>query len=79
VKTGETVQDRQPVVQITMKPASLFVAALVKPLIFTVEKDSPHRVLSYLGRTTPRIQKGKAWKYLDAETVFDYPATDGHE
>jgi hypothetical protein len=72
VKTGESVPNGQPVVQITMKSASLFVAALVKPLVFTVEKNDPHRILFYTGRTTPRIQKGKAWKYLDAETVFDW-------
>jgi hypothetical protein len=40
--------------------------------MFTVEKDGAHRILSYIGRTTPRVQKGKAWKYLDAETVFDW-------
>jgi hypothetical protein len=78
VKTGESVQNGQPVVQITMKPASFFIARLVKPLLFTVQKNGPHGILSYIGRTTPRIQKGNSWKYLDAETVFDYPATDGH-
>ncbi len=72
-KTGESVQHNQPVVQITMQPTSMLLAPFVDPLIFTVEKASPHRILSYLGRTTPRIQKGGAWKYLDAETVFHYP------
>ena len=79
VKTGESVQDGQPVIQITMKPASFFIARLVKPLLFIVQKHEPHLILSYVGRTTPRIQKGNSWKYLDAETVFDYPATDGHK
>jgi len=73
VKTGETAEDDRPVELITMKPASRLVARLVKPLLFTVQKNDPHRILSYTGRTTPRIQKGKSWKYLDAETVFDYP------
>ena len=75
-KTGEAVQRGRPVVLITMKPTSIFVAALVKPLIFTVEKDSPHRLLSYIGRTTPRVKKGRSWKYLDAETVFDADPED---
>jgi hypothetical protein len=57
---------------IKMEPVSRLVAHLVNPLVFTVEKDSPHRVLSYIGRTTPRMKKGKSWKYLDAETVFDW-------
>jgi len=72
VKTGESVQDGQPVVQITMKPASFFIARLVKPLLFTVQKNDPHGIRSYIGRTTPRIPKGNSWKYLDAETVFNY-------
>jgi len=79
VKTGETVQDGQPVVQITMKPASVFIVRLVKPLLFTVQQNGPHRILFYTGRTTPRTQKGKSWKYLDAETVFDYAAMDEHK
>jgi hypothetical protein len=74
VKTGESMRNGQPVVLLTMKPASMFVAALVKPLLFTVQKIAPHRILSYTGRTTPRIRKGKSWKYLDAETVFNYPS-----
>ena len=73
VKTGDSMRNGQPVVLLTMKPASMFVAALVKPLLFTVEKNNPHRILSYTGRTTPRILKGKSWKYLDAETVFNFP------
>ena len=71
-KTGESVQHNQPVVQITMQPTSMLLAPFVDPLIFTVEKAGPHRILSYIGRTTPRIQKGGSWKYLDAETVFDW-------
>ena len=72
VKTAESVQNGRTVEEIRMEPASLLVAPLIDPLVFTVEKNSPHRILSYLGRTTPRIKKGKSWKYLDAETVFDW-------
>ena len=72
VKIGETVQNGRAVVEIRMKPASVLIAQLIDPLDFTVEKDNPHLILSYTGRTTPRIQKGKSWKYLDAETVFDW-------
>lgn len=78
VKTGESVQDGLPVVQLTMRPTSFFISALVKPILFSVQTSAPHRVLSYIGRTTPRILKGKSWKDLDAETVFNYQATDGH-
>ncbi len=72
VKAGESVQNGRTVEQIRMKPSGWIVARLVKPLIFTVEKDRPHHVLSYTGRTMPRVEKGKSWKYLDAETVFDW-------
>jgi len=78
VKTAEFVQHGRTVEQIRMAPDSLLIGELVDPLIFIVEKAGPHHVLSYIGRTTPRIQRGSSWKYLDAETVFNYPAPDGH-
>lgn len=71
VKTGENVVAGQTCEQIAMKPVGFFLSQVVNPLIFTVEKAPPHLMLSYLGRTTPRVQQGGAWKYLDAETVFD--------
>jgi hypothetical protein len=72
VKAAESVQDGRTVEQIRMEPVNIFVAHLIDPLLFTVERDGAHRILSYTGRTTPRIKKGKVWKYLDAETVFDW-------
>lgn len=72
VKTGETLINGRLAEQIKMEPTNLFVARLVDPLIFNVEKSAPHRIVSYIGRTTPRIKKGNSWKYLDAETVFDW-------
>jgi len=71
VKTGESVVDGHPCEQITMNPSGLLLSKVVNPLVFTVEKAAPHMLLSYIGRTTPRVKKGDAWKYLDAETVFD--------
>jgi hypothetical protein len=72
VKIEESIQNGWTVEKIKMEPVSIFVSELLKPLIFTVEKDSPHHILSYTGRTTPRIKKGNSWKYLDAETVFNW-------
>jgi len=72
IKTGETTTNGRTVLQIKMEPTNLFVSSLVDPLIFNLEKDAPHRILSYVGRTTPRFKKGNSWKYLDAETVFDW-------
>jgi hypothetical protein len=72
MKAGETVLNGRTVERIKMEPTNLLVAKLVEPLYFTIEKDAPHRVIGYVGRTTPRIKKGKSWKYLDADTVFDW-------
>jgi hypothetical protein len=72
VKSGEFVQDGRTVEQIKMEPVSIIVSHLVDPLVFNLERDGARRILSYTGRTTPRVKKGKAWKYLDAETVFDW-------
>ena len=54
-----------------MEPTSLVIAALVDPLYFTVEKNGPHRVLEYVGRTTPKIERNGKWKDLDAVTVYN--------
>jgi len=71
-KTGESTWEGLPVVTLRMEPTNLLVARFMNPLTFTVEKNSPHRVVEYLGRTTPRQKNGSAWKYLDADTVFDW-------
>jgi hypothetical protein len=70
-KSRESTQNGRPVVEFTMKPTNFLVAAQVKPIIFTLEKNGTHRMLSYVGRTTPRVKIGKSWKLLDAETVFN--------
>ena len=72
VKTGQTTMHGHTHIQIKMEPSNLFVTLAVNPLIFTVEEEGDHRMVSYTGRTTPRVKKGGAWKYLDAETVFDW-------
>jgi hypothetical protein len=72
VKAGETSQRGLPMVRIKMEPTSLMVSELVKPIYFIIEKNGAHRMAEYTGRITPRVQKGKSWKYLDAETVFEW-------
>ena len=64
-------QGRQ-VLLIRMEASSRFIAALVNPLVFMIEQAPPHRVLQYVGRTTPKIQTGGKWKDLDGVTVFDW-------
>lgn len=62
----------RPVLILKMRPANPVISALVNPLYFTVETDPPHRVLQYLGRTTPKRLEASQWKDLDALTVFDW-------
>jgi len=56
-----------------MEPTSPIIARLIDPVIFTVEKDGPHRVLQYVGRVTPKTKAGTKWADLDATFVFDWP------
>jgi hypothetical protein len=72
VKSSECTLNGATVELIKMEPTSRIVSKLVDPLVFTIEKAAPHRIIQYVGRTTPRFKKGKSWKYLDAETVFDW-------
>jgi len=53
-------------------PGFPFVGTLVNPLVFTLDQAPPHRVLKYVGRTTPRTQVTGKWKDVDAVTVFDW-------
>lgn len=71
-KESESSLNHHPVVRLKMTPTSSLVSMMVSPLFFTLEKDGDRRLLNYVGRTTPRVKKGKVWKYLDAETVFDW-------
>jgi len=68
---ASTWKGRQ-VLTVRMEATSPIVAALVNPLVFTIEQAPPHRVLQYVGRTTPKIQAGGKWKDLDGVTVFDW-------
>jgi hypothetical protein len=72
VKESETTRQGKAVLRIKMEPSSFIIAQLVDPIYFVVEKDSPHRILQYLGRTTPVIKNGNKWKDLDADTVFEW-------
>lgn len=57
---------------VKMEATSPFVSTQVDPLFFTIEQAPPHRVLQYVGRTTPKVQVKGKWQDLDAVTVFDW-------
>jgi hypothetical protein len=58
--------------RLKMQASSFIIAQIVDPIFFVVEKASPHRVLEYEGRTTPKLREGNKWKDLDARTVYDW-------
>jgi hypothetical protein len=72
LKEAETTWRGQSVVRIKMVPTSFIIAQLVDPLVFVVEKSGKHRILEYIGRTTPMVRNGNKWKELDAISVFDW-------
>ena len=72
-KTGTAKLDGQAVVRLKMQPSNFFIARMVKPIRFSIEQRAPHRLLEYIGRTTPRVKRGGSWKYLNADTVFHWP------
>jgi hypothetical protein len=70
-KIEELKQGDRDLVKIKMKPTSFIIAAIVKPLIFTMEKSTA-RLVELEGRTLPkRLDDGK-WKDLDADIVYQY-------
>lgn len=72
VKESAATWDGKPVARIKMEPTNLIVAHLIRPIYFLIETAAPHRVFSYIGRTTPKENVGGAWKFVDAEAVFDW-------
>lgn len=71
-KESDTTWRGKPVSIVKAEPTSIFIAQLVAPLHFVVERNSPHRVLEYTGRTTPKFQKNGKWEDLDAVTVINW-------
>jgi hypothetical protein len=72
LKEAETTWQGQRVIRIKMVPTSFIIAQLVDPLVFVVEKSGKHRILEYVGRTTPMVRNGNKWKELDAISIFDW-------
>lgn len=72
VKESEVTWRGKPALRLRMEPSSVIIRQIVDPLFFIVEKDGAHRVLEYVGRTTPKLRDGSKWKDLDARTVYDW-------
>jgi hypothetical protein len=72
VKESEVTWRGKPALRLRMEPSSIVIRQIVDPLFFIVEKDGAHRILEYVGRTTPKARDGNKWKDLDARTVYDW-------
>jgi len=72
VKEADVTWRGQPALRLRMEPSSFIIAQIVDPLFFIVEKSGEHRLLEYIGRTTPKMRDGNKWKDLDARTVYDW-------
>jgi hypothetical protein len=72
LKQAETKWRDHPCVVVRMEATSWIISQLTDPLHFIVEKQSPHRIFQYTGRTTPKIRVKNDWQDLDAITIFDW-------
>ncbi|MFL5812898.1 MAG: hypothetical protein ACJ763_04925 [Bdellovibrionia bacterium] len=70
-KEEEKKIDGRDVIIAKMKPTSVIIAALVKPLYFYIDKASG-KLLEFRGRVLPKQKDGDRFKDLDAETVYSY-------
>jgi hypothetical protein len=67
----------RPAIQVKMKPSSIIIAALVDPIIITVDKAPPHKLLEMQGRLPLRYAKKNPpksrndWRAIDARLVMD--------
>jgi hypothetical protein len=70
-KDEEKKIEGRDVIIAKMKPTSMIIAALVKPLYFYIDKASG-KLLEFRGRVLPKQKDGDQFKDLDAETVYSY-------
>ena len=73
LKESDVTWHGKSAVRLRMEPSSVIIRQIVDPLFFIVEKDGTHRVLEYVGRTTPKLRDGDKWKDLDARTIYVWP------
>lgn len=70
-KWAEKKVDGKTLLQVRMKPTSFFIAAIVKPLIFTFDPES-RRLVELEGRTIPKQKVDGKWKDLVADIFYTY-------
>ncbi len=66
----EDSESNDKTVTLKIKPSSVFIAAVVKPIAFRFDAKT-RKVHTIIGRTAPKLRNGDKWSDLDAEMVFD--------
>jgi hypothetical protein len=72
VKESDATLNGKAVVRLRLEASNFFIARLMDPLFFYIEKDEPHRPLEYMGCTTPKLRDGENWKDFEALSVYDW-------
>lgn len=54
---------------VKMQPASMFIKAVVSPIYFTFDGKTQN-LISYKGRTTPKVKRGRSYHDFDALTKY---------
>lgn len=78
-KEGERTIRGHSVVDIVMKPSSIFIAALVSPIHIFMTKEEPHRLVETNGRTPIRVPEKmppltrRDWTAIDARIEYEIP------
>jgi hypothetical protein len=70
-KEDEKVVDGHTVIVTKLKPTSMVIAMLVKPLYFYFDK-ADGKLIEFKGRILPKLKDGDSWKDVDAESVYSY-------
>ncbi len=76
-KESEFERNGKKVIQVKMKPTSIFIAAIVDPIHFILSKDNKE-ILEIDGRTLPKREDKGSFKDLDPEILYHgVPASKG--
>ncbi len=70
-KIGETTANGKALVLVQMKPSSFVIAALVKSIRMTFDKETK-LLVDYSGRTVPKQRVDGKWEPLDVDIVYTY-------
>jgi len=71
-KIGDHEVNGKQLMEVELTPSSIFVAAVVKPMLFVFEKDTA-RIVETRGQIMPKRNVDGRWKDAYVRGVYDYP------